>query len=454
MTGSSCALSKAKGTKNILSNEKPNIIYILADDLGYGDVGFQGQKKILTPSLDKMASEGLVFTQHYAGSTVCGPSRACLFTGMSQAVGYIKNNPSGSWQRENLRDEDVTIFEKLKEADYKTACFGKWGLGPQGKSGFPTRQGVDEFVGYDIHTAAHNYYPEKLCANDRKMELKQEKNNWTYSHNIFTKKALAYLKRKHEKPFFLYLPYTIPHGPFNPPSKEPYESKKWKDWYKKYAAMVTLMDTDIGRLFKVLKQQGLDKNTLVIFSSDNGPQSSYGKGVNDMTKFFNSSGPLRGIKRDMFEGGIRVPTIAWWPGKIKAGKTGHVSAFHDVMPTFCELVGVKAPDGIDGISFLPTLLGKNAAQKKHDFLYWEFVRGELGGRQGLLDVKRNIKAIRYGRFDRVRLYDLNKDLGEKNNIADTHPEIAKELGKKMDTMRGPSELWPISMHDKGWMPID
>ena len=433
--------------------QQPHIIYILADDLGYGDVGFMGQQKILTPSLDQMAREGLVFSRHYA-APVCAPARASLMTGMSQAVGFIKGNPAHSWQQENLRDRDVTIAEKLKEAGYNTACFGKWGLGPQGKSGYPLNQGFDEFVGYDTHRAAHNYYPEKLCANQGLLMLQQDGDKRTYSHDVFTEKALSYLAQKHDDPFFLYLAYTIPHSPFNPPDMTPYQDKDWDPEYKKYAAMITRMDRDIGKLLNLLKIRGLAKNTLVMFSSDNGPQSSYNTGVNPMTEFFNSNGPFRGIKRDLFEGGVRVPMVAWWPGHIKPGQTDHASGFQDVMPTLCELVGVNPPQGLDGISFLPTLLGDPASQKKHDYLYWEFIRGNEGGRQGLLDVQRNIKAIRHGRFEALRIYDLNVDLGEKNSIVSIRPELVQALSQKMADIRSSSEFWPLHLHDKGWLPID
>ena len=452
LTGLLLSLSLASPGKA----ELPNVVYILADDLGYGDVGFLGQEKILTPALDRMAGEGLVFTRHYAGAAVCGPSRACLLTGMSQAVGYIKNNPGDLWQRENLRDRDITIAEKLKEAGYTTACFGKWGLGPQGKSGYPLNQGFDEFVGYDTHRAAHNYYPKQLCANEGKLPLVQTEEKRTYSHDVFTGRALDFLKRPHEQPFFLYLAYTIPHGPFDPPDLGPYADQDWTGLQKRYAAMVTRMDRDIGRVLQVLRDRGLDQDTLVIFSSDNGPQSSYGEGANHLTRFFDSNGPLRGIKRDLFDGGIMVPTVFWWPGTVAPGTTGHVSGFQDIMPTLCELAGQQAPEGIDGLSLVPILTGRPEEQKQHDYLYWEFLlmkkSGSGGGRQALLDVARKRKVIRYGRHGEPLFFDLEADPGERDNKAAAHPEEAKELNEKIDTVRGASELWPIEMHETGWFP--
>ncbi|WP_432798963.1 arylsulfatase [Poriferisphaera sp. WC338] len=436
------------GMGEVDAAERPNVIYILADDLGYGDIGRLGQKEILTPSLDRMVDEGLLFTQHYAGGPVCGPSRACLMTGMSQAVGHIKGNAGRLQERENLRDEDVTIAEKLKEAGYQTACFGKWGMGPMGMSGYPLNQGFDMFVGYDTHKSAHDYYPEQLRKDGGVLALAEG----TYSHDVFTDEALKYLREDHGKPFFMYLAYTIPHGPYNPPDVKPYEKKDWPDKHKKYAAMITRMDRDIGRLLDLLVARGMAENTLVIFASDNGPQSEFGRGPNAMTKFFKSSGGLRGIKRDVFEGGVRVPMIAWWPGRVKVGVTDHVSGFQDLMPTLCELVGADVPKGSDGISMLPTLIGKKGTQTKHDYLYWEFINmGKgAGGRQGVLFVDENVKAVRFGLHDDVRLYDLENDLGEARDISDQDSPLAERLGHYMDEVRSESVLWPREMLEKGW----
>ncbi|MCG8451503.1 MAG: arylsulfatase [Pirellulales bacterium] len=433
--------------------DRPNIIYILADDLGYGELGCMGQQKILTPHLDQMAAEGLLFTRHYAGGPVCGPSRACLMTGMSQAIGYIKGNPGSDWRKENLRDHDITIPEKLKEVGYETVCFGKWGLGPQGKSGYPTNQGFDRFVGYDTHHAAHNYYPKQLCQNDGKLQLPKG----TYSHDVFSRLALEYLQQKKEGPFFLYLPFTIPHSPYNTADLKPYEDKNWPAQYKKYAAMITRMDRDIGRLLELLRESGLAQDTLVIFSSDNGPQSSYESGPNAMTGFFNSSGRLRGIKRDVFEGGVRVPMIAWWPGSIASGgTTNHVSAFQDIMPTFCDLTGAIPPSGIDGISLLPTLRGEENLQPRHEFLYWEFIRMKgndtHGARQAVLYIPDNVKGVRYGFENPLAVYQLNGDISESKNIGTSCPELTNMLEGHMNDSRTESVLWPRAMLQKGWEP--
>ena len=451
---SHCAslLCLACSSTALAETQNPNIIYILSDDLGYGDVGAYGQKEILTPNLDRMAEQGLRFTQHYSGGPVCGPSRATLMTGMSQAVGFIKGNPDGKWYKENFRPQDITIAEKLKEAGYTTACFGKWGLGPQGRSGYPTNQGFDHFIGYDTHIAAHNYYPKKLCQDDGKLALKKG----TYSHDLFSEKAIEYISEEHDKPFFLYLAYTIPHNPYNPPDVKPYQNKNWPDKYKKYAAMITRMDGDIGRILDLLAKKNLDDNTLVIFASDNGPQSSWGKGRDAMTKFFNSNGPVRGIKRDVYDGGVRIPMIAWWPGKIAPGESDHISGFQDIMPTFCELVNIQPPAGIDGISMLPTLLGQPEKQKQHETMYWEFVRvvrgKSAGARQGLLLVKDNIKAIRFGEDYPMELYDLDSDIGESKDLSKSNPELTQKLEAYMHSVRSKSEYWPASLLKKGWRP--
>ncbi len=434
--------------------DKPNIIFILADDLGYGEVGFNGQEKILTPELDKMAAQGMVFNHHYAGGAVCGPSRCVLMTGKSQAVGFIKNNPGGVWQRENLPDKEITIAEKMKEAGYATACFGKWGLGPLNKSGYPLNQGFDEFVGYDTHVAAHDYYPEQICKNNGMLQLEGNKGvkkgqvGNTYSHDLFTQCALEYVNRAHQEPFFMFLAYTIPHSPYNPPDMGYYTTKPWKDIHKKYAAMISRMDRDIGKILDALNKKGIAENTLVVFTSDNGTsvpglarESAPGK------DFFKSSGPFRGIKRDMFEGGFREPTVFLWPGKIMPGRTNHISGFQDIMPTFCELTGINSPKGIDGISLLPTLLGKPSKQKEHDYFYWEFcVMTKDGGSQGIqavLDVKNQLKAIRRKLDGEIQLYDIKNDPDESEDMATLYPRKVKKLKKKINSMRGASDLWPL-----------
>ena len=431
---------------------KPNIIFILADDLGYGDLGCYGQQAIQTPNLDRMASEGMIFTNHYAGSTVCAPSRCCLMTGKHTGHAHIRGNA-----RVPLRPGDVTVAELLQQAGYTTGIIGKWGLGEPETTGIPNRQGFDYWFGYLNQRHAHNYYPEYLWRNEEKVMLDNEvrpvnppggvaTKRVQYSHDLFAIEALSFVERHHEDPFFLYLAFTIPHANneakgegMEVPSHVPYTDESWPDPQKGHAAMITRMDSDIGRLFEKLKALGIDDDTLVLFSSDNGPHK---EGGGDPA-FFNSSGPLRGYKRALYEGGIRVPLIARWPGKIEAGSgTDHISAFWDFLPTCCDLAGVVPPEDINGLSMLPTLLGQPGKQRQHRFLYWEF--HEQGKKQ----------AVRIGDWKGVRLnvakepdgpielYHLEFDPGETTDLAAEHPEIVARMADIMRTARTPAEHWP------------
>ncbi|MHC4495795.1 MAG: sulfatase-like hydrolase/transferase [Planctomycetota bacterium] len=411
------------------SNE-PNIIFILADDLGYGDLGCYGQKTIKTPNIDKLAGEGMKFTDHYAGSTVCAPSRCCLMTGLHTGHALVRANGNVP-----LRASDVTVAELLKDAGYSTGIIGKWGLGEAGSTGIPNKQGFDYWFGYLNQRHAHNYYPTYLWRNKEKVSLKNEVNHVIggrdrtpggvatkrveYSHDLFAEEALGFVEQNKDRPFFLYLPFTIPHANneaggkgMEVPSFGPYSDKDWPDPQKGHAAMITRMDGDVGRLMAKLKKLGLDENTVVMFSSDNGPHK---EGGGDPA-FFNASGPLKGYKRALYEGGIRVPMIARWPGRIKVGSVSdHISAFWDFLPTCCELVGVEAPEGIDGISMVSTLLGESRRQKKHEVLYWEFHEQgkKLAVRMG------NWKGVRLNVAKKpdgpIELYDLRDDIGERNN---------------------------------------
>jgi arylsulfatase A-like enzyme len=355
--------------------------------------------------------------------------------------------------RENLRAEDVTVAELLRGAGYETACIGKWGLGPKGMSGYPLNQGFDYFMGYDTHKSAHNYYPKTLCENNVERELPGNKTEpkMQYSHDVFAKKAMGFVQRKHEKPYFLYLNYTIPHSPYDPPDIKPYGNKAWSSTKKKYAAMITRMDRDIGELIEQVKLS--DENTLIIFASDNGPQSG-GRTENDITSFFNSNGDMRGIKRDVYNGGVRVPFIAWWPGKVKPGTVNaHISGFQDFLPTVCELAGIQTDVQTDGISYLPTLLGQKGKQRDHEWMYWEFLwmpqdEKNISGRQAVLSPKLGFKAVRYGRKSPVELYKFESDTGEDSDVAKKFPEVANKMSRYLDRCRGKSDLWPIRFHDK------
>ena len=436
-------------------DRKPNIIFILADDLGYGDVGCFGQETIKTPNIDKLAADGMKLTDHYAGSTVCAPSRCCLMTALHSGHALVRGNA-----RLPLRPGDVTVAELLKEAGYATGIIGKWGLGEADSTGIPNRQGFDYWFGYLNQRHAHNYYPEFLWKNEQKIPLKGNKltkpaeGGWgvsakqvTYSHDLFAAEALEFVEKHRQGPFFLYLPLTIPHANneagnkgMEVPDFGPYADKDWPEPQKGHAAMITRMDGDIGRLMDNIKELGIDEDTFVLFSSDNGPHKEGGADPS----FFKSSGPLRGYKRALYEGGIRVPTIARWPGRIKKGsKSDHISAFWDFLPTCCELAGVEAPEGIDGLSFLPTLMGQPEKQTRHEYMYWEF--HEQGKKQ----------AVRWGNWKGVRLnvaknpdgpielYNLKGDIGEKNNVADKLPEIVAEMAKIMKSARTPSKDWPM-----------
>ncbi|MCP4271164.1 MAG: arylsulfatase [Gammaproteobacteria bacterium] len=428
---------------------RPNIIYIMADDLGYGDLGVNGQRKIKTPNIDQLAHEGIRFTQHYAGATVCGPSRASLLTGFHTGHSSIRGNPvwTNSGKPVDLKPEDITLAEMLKSNGYTTAAIGKWGLSETEDGNWldsmPLQQGFDYFFGLKGHGEAHHYYWHRLFENNQPFELKDNdymNNKGVYTHDLFTEKAIDYVKQQtREKPFFLYLAYTIPHLALTVPedSKKQYLDLGWpkrkmntEGHYRNdaegnttYAGMVSRMDRDIGELLKVLKQQGLDENTLVIFTSDNGHE--YDKG------FFNSNGEFRGHKRDLYEGGIHMPFIAKWPGMIKANSASdHISAFWDMMPTFCDLSGANECPESDGISMKKALLGQ-PDQAKHEFLYWEFNESK-GPLQAIR--KDNWKLVK--RFKKpIELYDLNADVSESKNIAKDNPELVSVLSEKMFSTR-------------------
>jgi arylsulfatase A len=445
------------GGKRPSGRHRPNIIYILADDLGYGDLGCYGQERIKTPNLDRFAAEGMWFTQHYAGSTVCAPSRCCLMTGKHTGHCTVRGNVDVL-----MKADEVTIAKILKEAGYSTACIGKWGIGHPPPPEDPHNNGFDYFFGYLSMWHAHNYYPDFLWKNGEKLPLRnvvqhpkkhykanQEKlvglasEKVDYSHDLFSQAALDFIEEQ-DQPFFLFVSYTIPHanneaGQFGEhgmevPNYGIYADKDWPEPEKGKAAMISRMDRDIGRICAKLKQLGIDEDTLVMFSSDNGPHKEGGI----KPDFFDSNGSLKGIKRDLYEGGIRVPMIARWPGRVRANsRCHHISAFWDILPTCAELAGAQKPKGIDGISFVPALLGK--PQAEHEYLYWEFHEGS------------SKQAVRMGRWKAVRLapsrpielYNLKSDIGEENNIADRHSDIVAKAKEIMDKVRTDADVWPL-----------
>ncbi len=441
--------------------EKPNIIFILADDLGYGDLGCYGQKQILTPRLDQMAVEGMRFTQFYAGCTVCAPSRCVLMTGQHTGRTWVRGNAGGENSIiQSLRAEDVTVADVLKGAGYRNALIGKWGLGEVDQPGFPLNKGFDYFYGYLSQVHAHNYYPEFLYRNTDRVKLQNvvERPNGQgqdflggsatkkveYSHDLFAEEALSFVRDNAERPFFLYLALTIPHANNEAtrmtgngaevPTFGIYANREWSDQDKGQAAMITRMDADIGRLIDLLQELGIDKNTLIMFSSDNGPHNEAGHSP----KTFQPSGELKGMKRSLTEGGIRVPMIARWPEKIAPGSVSNfVGSFQDVLPTLKELSGSPTMADTTGISFVPTLLGKGR-QAQHEYLYWEFY--EQGSRQSVRFG--DWTAIREPMFDGdVKLYNLSNDLAQSNNVAGDNPEVVARAIGFMEQAHQPNKNW-------------
>ena len=427
------------------SRNQPNIIFIMADDLGIGDVGCYGQKMIMTPEIDKMATEGVLFTQVYAGSSVCAPTRSSIMTGMHNGHNRVRDNvPHGVF----LRPDDVTVAEVLKQAGYKTGAIGKWSLGNPGSWGTANMQGFDYFYGHLNQDQAHFYYPDYLWEND-KIDLlsgnRGTKRN-EYTHNLFTEKALDFIDNNNEDPFFLYLSYTLPHfSDFNKhtpetlivPSDAPYTNEDWPQVEKNYAAMVTMIDSDVGKILERLKDLGLDSNTIVFFTSDNGPNNRPSHDV----EFFESNGIYKGYKRDMYEGGIRIPMIARWPNKIAPNtKSDAVWAFWDFLPTAADLAGLPFENNTDGISVLPTLLGEK--QKLHDYLYWDYGHS----RDEFLQAARwgDWKGIIDNSTGKIEIYNLENDLGEEHNLASSRPDLVKRFNEIRREAYEPSKDYPVN----------
>lgn len=443
----------------------PNIIYIMADDLGYGDLGVYGQEIIQTPNIDQLAEDGLRFTDHYAGTSVCAPSRCVLVTGMHMGHAVIRGNrqyePHGQMP---LPDSSITVAELLKQAGYATGMIGKWGLGITESEGAPNDQGWDYFYGYTDQVLAHNYYPEYLLENRERVYLANEvkyldTTAWhdgygsystkqvDYSNDLFTEKALNFIEEHREGPFLLYLPYTIPHNNGEAPPGEKQEVPSYGRFANMdlptetqgYGAMVERLDGYVGQIRQKIEELGLEEHTLILFTSDNGPMR---EDSHEFSAYYDSNGPLRGFKRDLYEGGMRVPMIACWPGTLAAGTTtDHPSGFQDFLPTACELAGVSPPAYVDGISYAPLLQG--SPQPEHDYLYWEFIGPN------------NSQAVRKGKWKAVRvgmnrspdvaweLYDLEADLGETQNLADQSPEVLEELIQLAEEAHTPDPLWPL-----------
>ncbi|MBN1273636.1 MAG: arylsulfatase [Candidatus Aminicenantes bacterium] len=464
------------------NKEKPNIIFFLADDLGYGELGCYGQKKIRTPHIDRMAAEGMRFTQHYAGSTVCAPSRCVLLTGKHTGHAYIRDNDEMGERGDVWHDPELegqrplpagttTIGSMLQRAGYTTGVIGKWGLGGPHSSGEPNKQGFDHWYGYLCQRVAHNYYPTHLWRNGQKHVLEgnryffphqrlpkdrnpneeasyDEYSGKQYSLDLMVEEAVDFIQKNKDQPFFLYVPFTVPHAAIQVPKDSldeytgafpevPYKGEKGYLPHPVpragYAAMITRMDRGIGRIMKRVKKLGLDEKTMVLFSSDNGPTFN---GGTDST-FFNSAGPLRGLKTSLYEGGIRVPLVVRWPGFVKGGAvSSHISAFWDFMPTFAETAGIPLPENIDGISLLPVLTGHPQQQKEHEYLYWEYKR-----RQAVRFGK--WKAYRSAPEGKLELYDLEQDVEEQNDVSASHPKVAAEAQRIFEEARTESQIFPL-----------
>ena len=442
---------------------KPNVIYILADDLGIGDIGVYGQTHFETPHLDRLARQGMRFTQHYSGSTVCAPSRSALMTGKHVGNAPVRGNlevyPEG---QSPMPADTFTIAHMFKDAGYTTGVYGKWGLGAPGSVSEPLRMGFDRFYGFNCQRQAHHYYPYFVWDDDQRVMLWGNFGLETeeYVPHLIQDEALSFIETNKDRPFFLFYAMIQPHaemfapeeymekyrGKFLPESS--YEGTDSGEDFRKFAygsqpeahaafaAMVDIMDEDIGELVAKLEELGIDDNTLIIFTSDNGAHQEGGHDPD----FFDSNGPFRGYKRDLYEGGIRVPMIASWPGKVPTNTVSdHISAFWDVLPTMAQLTGVPTPEGIDGVSFLPTLL-QEGSQYQHDYLYWEFHE-----RQGRVAIRKGKwKGVRYevalDPHSPLELYDLEADPGESNNLAALHPEVVQELDALLRQARTESPI--------------
>ena len=456
-----CSRNKAPEAK-----QTPNVVFILADDLGIGDITPYGQKLIKTPNLDRMAQEGMRFSQCYAGTAVSAPSRASLITGCHTGHTHIRGNMKADPEGQVPMPEGTyTMAQMFKNAGYATGCFGKWGLGYPGSESDPTKVGFDRFYGYNCQTLAHDYYPDHLWDGDKRVEFTEnyDQAENTYSADLIHGKALEFIREKGEsgEPFFAFLTYTLPHAELVLPKDSVYQSyceaipaEDDQAWHAmnpnargaygdtdrplaSFASMVTRMDSYVGDVMDLLKEMGIDDNTLEIFTTDNGPHREGGANPD----YFLSYGPYRGIKRDLYEGGIHMPMIAWQPGTVEPGSVNnHLTAFWDVMPTFAELAGSKDEFVTDGISFLPSLT-KNGNQKEHDYLYWEFHEG--GGKQALRmgdwkGVRLNVSKPDEQVFE---LYNLAEDTHEDNNLASSHPEIVERISFLMDSVRTNSDLF-------------
>jgi len=421
---------------------KPNLIFILSDDIAMGDVGAYGQKLIQTPNLDRLIGEGTRYDCAYTGTSVCAPARSSFFTGLH--MGHCPTRANREVKPEGQRPlppDTVTIAKVLKTQGYHTATMGKWGMGMFDTSGSPFKNGIDHFFGYNCQRHAHSYFPSYLYNDDKRFEIPENANGAkkVYAQELIQQDVLKWVDAHSGEPFFLFYAITLPHGRFEIDDQGIYADKPWSEVAKNYAAMVTRLDSDVGALVDLLKKKGIADNTLIVFAGDNG--SSFGENT-ELGKLFNQSmdGKLRGFKRGMYEGALRQASFAWWPGVVPAGRvTDEPWAFWDLLPTFAELAGAKLPEGYqtDGKSLAGFL--KGAPAPKRDYFYWE-----LHERSGPIQAIRweDWKAVRPKRGGAVELYDLKTDLGEKNNLAAKHPELVEKAIQMMGEARTPHPDWP------------
>jgi len=430
-----------------LRGRRPNIVFLMADDLGYGDVGCYGQKLIQTPNIDKLAAEGLLFTQAYAGGPVCTPSRSVLMTGLHN--GHTPARDNIPHYHTYLEEKDITVAEVLQTAGYRCGGVGKWSLGDAGTVGRAANQGFDMWFGYLNQDHAHYYYTEYLDDDEGRLELTgNSESRKHYSHDMMTARALEFIKENKDHAFFLYGAFTLPHFSAQSedphglavPSTAPYTDKDWDEKSKKYAAMVHRLDRDVGRIVALIEELGLTSNTLIIFTSDNG-------GHGGTPGHINTSGPLSGFKRDLTEGGIRVPFIARWPGTVPMGESSdEIVTFWDMMPTFAELAGTEAPSNTDGISVVRALAG-GRIMKPHEYLYWDY--GHCRDRYDQAVRMGKWKGIRLGQKSKLQLYNLESDIGEKNDIADKYPDVVKKIEEVIEEAVRPHPRYPVGTKYKG-----
>lgn len=436
-------------------NNKPNIVFILADDMGYNELGSYGGKVIETPNLDLLAKEGMKFSNHYCGSNICAPSRGSLMTGKHTGHAYIRDNRPLPYEgNEPIPASEVTVAEVLKSAGYKTGAFGKWGLGYMGSEGSPNNQGFDQFYGYNCQRHAHDYFSPYLRDNDLAVLNKNYDTAFSdYSADLIHNQAIKFIEGNKNNPFFLYFCPTLPHEPYHQPDDKTLEYYTKKTGFPKgdanseefsvpkYASLTSRLDQEVGELVAKLKELGILENTLIIFASDNGTALRP-----DEDSYLHTGGNLRGRKSEVYEGGIKTPLIAYWKGKIKPGTNSNLmSAFWDFLPTCADLVNVKVPDNVDGISYLPTLLGNTSQQKLHDYLYWERNQSQAI-RKG--DMKANIFYNKANQKQIIEIYNLAIDPFEKNNLANTSPELKEEFLKLANTARIESDLFPLTKKTK------